>query len=317
MNIFLFDKSSHEANAKAYPDKLICKMPLESLQLLASACYANELSPPNTKHGNAYKLTHAKHPCAIWASRNASNYAWLCDLAQALCDEFTNRYATRHSCEISLQQARLQIAFMPPGELEHLPFCLSDECKAYALSLHTLPEEATLDWRFRQLEAGYRLYLQSTKLSYASWRYCDSPSWWLLEGQQAYDLASFAMKSCKLPAKLIAPQPSFAMPELPQPKERKKKASKASPKAVIVSNDTKLEIGDVCRQACVADFLPYVADLQSLRCEISKALNGKNVPTKASLLKWQAESEMQSESQAWLADRACGHVIFWRNKRLK
>ena len=43
-----------------------------------------------------YKKTHVNHPCARWARQSRANYAWLCELGVALCDEYTLRYGRVH-----------------------------------------------------------------------------------------------------------------------------------------------------------------------------------------------------------------------------
>lgn len=73
--------------AKMVCDQHICKMPLETAQILCSAF------PSNTA---PYKRTHFNHPCNKWSRKTILNYKWLILHGIALCKEYTFRYSKTH-----------------------------------------------------------------------------------------------------------------------------------------------------------------------------------------------------------------------------
>lgn len=91
MNIFYLDTDIHKS-AQFLLDKHVVKMPLETTQLLCNAIILNG--------GVAqYKLTHAKHPCTVWAANSLTNFEWLRRYGIAVCAEYTHRYGKTHKCE--------------------------------------------------------------------------------------------------------------------------------------------------------------------------------------------------------------------------
>lgn len=84
MNIFVLDLDPVQA-AKWHTDRHCVKMILESAQLLCSVFHMQGIDAP-------YKLTHKNHPCAVWARESYSNFIWLLNLFEALCEEYTVRY---------------------------------------------------------------------------------------------------------------------------------------------------------------------------------------------------------------------------------
>ena len=109
MNIFVTSRCPSQS-ARNLPDKHICKMPLETCQMLAiiysdwyygvGKLYKADGKPYRTSHG-AFR----NHPCTQWAAANQYNLAWLIIHGLALCDEYTARYDKVHACEDVLQQA--------------------------------------------------------------------------------------------------------------------------------------------------------------------------------------------------------------------
>ena len=96
MNIFVTDYCPVQS-ARNLPDKHICKMPLETCQMLAviysdwyygvGKLYKANGTPYRTAHG-AFR----NHPCTQWAAANQYNLAWLILHGVALCDEYYQRY---------------------------------------------------------------------------------------------------------------------------------------------------------------------------------------------------------------------------------
>ena len=112
MNIFVTD-SCPVQSARNLPDKHICKMPLETCQMLAiiysdwyygvGKLYKADGTPYRTSHG-AFR----NHPCTQWAAANQYNLAWLILHGVALCDEYHQRYLPKvHACYDVLAQAQV------------------------------------------------------------------------------------------------------------------------------------------------------------------------------------------------------------------
>ena len=109
MNIFVTDNSPI-TSARNLPDKHICKMPLETCQMLAiiySDWYYG-VGKLYKADGNPYRTAHGafrNHPCTQWAAANQYNLAWLIRHGYALCDEYMARYNKLHACQDVIQQA--------------------------------------------------------------------------------------------------------------------------------------------------------------------------------------------------------------------
>ena len=99
MNIFVLDLRPNRA-AQMMCDKHIIKMILESAQLLC-AHFEPGIAP--------YKRTHYNHPCSIWIRRSRTNYQWLLDHADALCDEYAFRYGKIHKSKSVISWCRKNV----------------------------------------------------------------------------------------------------------------------------------------------------------------------------------------------------------------
>ena len=88
MNIFALDIDPKKA-AQYHNDRHVCKMLLESAQLLCSAHHMTGGTAP-------YKLTHQNHPSSLWCRETKENYLWLYELAENLCAEYTFRTGKVH-----------------------------------------------------------------------------------------------------------------------------------------------------------------------------------------------------------------------------
>lgn len=85
MNIFVTHSFPEvAASSLRYYPKLLNKMPLESVQLLAMA--VEEHQRPHTKAGHRMRHTPAqfKHPCAVWVRENPLHYSWLMQYTKVL-----------------------------------------------------------------------------------------------------------------------------------------------------------------------------------------------------------------------------------------
>ena len=107
MNIFFLSRNVWVC-ARWHLNSHCVKMILESAQLLSTAIWVYGGVGP-------LKLTHANHPCAIWARSGRANWIWLKMLAIALCKEYTYRYGRVHA----VQQ---MIYDMKCPDLDDVPF---------------------------------------------------------------------------------------------------------------------------------------------------------------------------------------------------
>ena len=138
MNIFVTDPSAVKS-AKVLPDKHIVKMPLETCQMLAivaSEEWGHAFGKLPKLDGTPYKTEKGafrNHPCTVWAQ---DNYTWLILHGLALCAEYTHRYGKVHSCQHTLEHAKM---IFPPSNGEVTPFAraMPDEFK-YDTSIDTI-----------------------------------------------------------------------------------------------------------------------------------------------------------------------------------
>ena len=159
MNIFAVHKCPTES-ARALPDKLIVKMPLETAQMLSTA--HRILSPHEyCEIKGIYKPAFVNHPCTIWTRETHENYRWVLEHFVALCEEYHNRYDKYHACWTKLWDglARFPID-IKEGELTKFAQAMPDQYKSDS---HI--------W-------SYRNYMINEK-HYAKWeKGTEKPSWW-------------------------------------------------------------------------------------------------------------------------------------------
>lgn len=134
-------------------DKHVVKMILESTQILSTV---------HARYGStveAYKPTHASHPCVRWAGDAVAHYQWLFRHAQGLCREYTGRYGRTHGCEAVLARlSRTPTGLHAPGWVPP-PQCMPDEFKVAGDTV-----------------AAYRKYYLGAKVENANWTRRTRPS---------------------------------------------------------------------------------------------------------------------------------------------
>lgn len=175
MNIFAVNNDPTLA-ARDLPDKLIVKMPTESLQLLTPWAF-NTLGVKVEKPGPGGQLAlldserkyygtkgFAHHPCAKWLYESPSNVHWLLEHAFGMADEYWQRYNKYHGTLHGLNQVRDLVykSFNKENSKDHTEF------------VQAMPEE------FKVLGdpvQAYRSYINGYK-GYAEWRYSEKPDWW-------------------------------------------------------------------------------------------------------------------------------------------
>lgn len=184
MNIFILDTEPVVA-ASYHCDKHVCKMILESAQMLCSAHWigwlehlGKDLSDfKRQKDATAFlrkeipyvsqppwTLTHANHPCSIWTRDSLENYNWHSKLGLALCKEYENRYEKVHKSYVVHKW--LSKNYPPTVESTgqtSFKICMKEEYK-----ISPDPVEC------------YREYYIKDKSRFARWKMGNQPDWWNL-----------------------------------------------------------------------------------------------------------------------------------------
>lgn len=111
MNIFYIDPSPVQC-AMWYGDRHVCKMVLESAQMLSTAWH---VLSPEADNSDLYKPTHENHPCSVWVRECDKNYDWTYELLKGLCAEFRLRRGKTHATErlVPLLAARPDLPYAP------------------------------------------------------------------------------------------------------------------------------------------------------------------------------------------------------------
>lgn len=124
-----------------------------------------------------YGVTHANHPCAVWARESSSNYLWLLDLFTELCQEYTRRYKREHKTHKDLYKYLSR----PPLHLDQgglTPFP------------QTMPDE----YRNEDTVHAYQNYYVGAKASFARWTNRQVPTWFK-NNIKDYDASNFERTS--------------------------------------------------------------------------------------------------------------------------
>ena len=154
MRVNIFVLHSDPVRAASYHcDKHVCKMVIESAQMLSTAhvFYGNDAP---------YKESHVNHPCSKWVRESLDNYRWLCNMSLTLCKEYIRRYGKIHKCQKAIEWA---IENEPPVESVGLtPFA------------QAMPEQ----YRDDDAVDAYRKYYLGEKSRFAKWKMGDIPSWY-------------------------------------------------------------------------------------------------------------------------------------------
>ena len=159
MNIFYLDSDPYVC-ASLYGDKHVCKMIVETAQMLSTAWH---VLSPETDNSHLYKPTHISHPCSLWIRENSANYQWAYELLKALCAEFYTRRSKRHATERLLA---------PLQEKPDLPFALEPTAPALAM-----PEELKCSDPVQSYRRYYRKKYQEGIVNYNWSAQRSAPEW--------------------------------------------------------------------------------------------------------------------------------------------
>jgi hypothetical protein len=163
VNIFAVSNDPTIA-ARQLPDKLVVKMPTESIQLLTPWAFNTHgvyVQKPDGTNSGIKGFAH--HPCAKWLYESDANVMWLLEHAIEMSQEYTRRYNRQHGVNYAIEQVvKLTQNWMPGISCDHTTF------------VQAMPEEFKIPG---DAVTAYRNYINGYK-GYAEWRYCEKPDWW-------------------------------------------------------------------------------------------------------------------------------------------
>lgn len=121
MNIFVTNTCPYKS-AAALDDKRVVKMILESAQMLCTA-----LRVYGVTDKSLYRSTHTTHPCNVWVRRSRSNYMWLYNHLEALCDTYSKSYNKMHKCEGMISHFVEHYKVIPDAPLTPFANCAANQ----------------------------------------------------------------------------------------------------------------------------------------------------------------------------------------------
>ena len=154
MNIFYLHPNP-DVCATHHCDKHVCKMIIETAQMLSQAHWA-------TRGKGPYKRlkTHANHPCILWVQISMENYDWMVELGAALCHEYTKRYGRIHKTQQHIEWLTMNRPKLPDEGFCEPPQCMPDEYKG----------DNTIE--------AYRELYRKEKSRFAKWKLGNIPEWY-------------------------------------------------------------------------------------------------------------------------------------------
>lgn len=182
MNIFVVNRDPWLA-AKDLCDRHVCKMIVESAQMLSTAHRVMNGTPVTVlsrtgrrikqwQHSDPVldkvlcKATMVNHPCTRWVMENNKNYFWLYDHLDGLLHEYTARYKKHHSME---------------GLAHNF---LSKAPKGITMTNGTTPFAQAMPDQYRvngDAVTAYRNYYMGEKRRFAAWKHSETPKWWKID----------------------------------------------------------------------------------------------------------------------------------------
>ena len=120
MQIFFID-TNPVAAARALCDTHVVKMPVEALQLLATAHHRLGWPPPLKVDGTPYKPIKQGKELADWVCEADGNRRWLVNHALACCMVYAERYGKTHGAQAEIGKMRRRYMDRPAGEPTPFP----------------------------------------------------------------------------------------------------------------------------------------------------------------------------------------------------
>lgn len=164
MNIFVVNKDPVRA-AFDLPDKLVVKMPVETVQLLTPWAYKVHGVFVHKPDGTTYGIKGFQHhPCAKWLHVNENNVHWLLVHGLALAGTYSMRYGKTHGSYFALRQLTDMITSLHP----------TANWRGHTEFVQAMPEKYKV---VDDAVTAYRNYILFEK-GYANWNHSQPPVWW-------------------------------------------------------------------------------------------------------------------------------------------
>jgi len=138
-------------SALALDDRRVQKMVVESAQLLSCAVLAGTIKT----EGRIYKITHQRHPCAVWVQSSAHAAAWLLEHALWLSVVYTMVHSKEHRTYTKVLSKMEPLADPNPLSLPN--------CTTYK--------------EVKCVHEAYRQYMVDKWSTGATWKKRGPPSW--------------------------------------------------------------------------------------------------------------------------------------------
>lgn len=156
MNVFWLDEDPRLA-ARYHCDQHVNKMLLEAAQVLCTAARANGYDA-----AFLYRSTHGSHPVTVWAASSRANWLRLRDHAEALNEEFVERYEKTqdHASWSVISRIDPEGIDFPSSEPTPRPQAMPEEYRR--------PGDPV---------GAYRAYYAGEKAEWATWAHTAEPPW--------------------------------------------------------------------------------------------------------------------------------------------
>lgn len=161
MNLFFLDRDP-ELAAQAQCDKHVCKMIIETAQMMSTAHMLGSMFNVS----GLYLPTHENHPSTVWVRSSPSAYRWTWHHLKALCEEYTHRYDRIHATQRKLLHRLFAQPITEGSEWRDPPQCMPDEFK----------QDDTVE--------AYRAFYRGSKVSFARWTKRPTPRWMTIAANQ-------------------------------------------------------------------------------------------------------------------------------------
>jgi hypothetical protein len=119
MNIFVLDRDPVKAAQFLKLGHLV-KMPLESAQMLCTACH--KLGLPAQ-----YKSAYPNHPCTVWVQKSTKNLHWLVTHSLEICRMYTLFYGKRHKSQDVIEECANSVKLIEDDRLTPFAQAMPDE----------------------------------------------------------------------------------------------------------------------------------------------------------------------------------------------
>jgi hypothetical protein len=116
MNIFVSDEDPALA-AQNLDDRRVIRMVLETAQIVSAVAHRYGVDD------SWYKLTHANHPCTLWAGNTNLNLIWLLLHGEALAKEYGKRFSKVHASSAVIWRGHRLAPLLPKGPISPFVNC--------------------------------------------------------------------------------------------------------------------------------------------------------------------------------------------------